>query len=158
MQFTELKAEDQRVAVSTIDYAIDNVYRAANALAELIAVPDGNGRGEVKGASLVPGEVGSLHGTVLGKAIVGRFEVVKAGDSLGGRYTFYLINKPVVGDETSEAIFSIEFDSNWRLRFGTEGDFTAMVQAPQGHSWAIRRRLLGNLVSIVYQRLETIPV
>lgn len=158
MQFTELKAEEQRVAVSTVDYAIDNVYRAATALAELIAVADDNGRGEVKGASLVPGEAGSLHGTVMGKKVVGLFEVVKAGDTLGGRYTFYLIMKPAVGSETAEAIFSVEFDANWRLRFGTEGDFNAMIQAPQGHRWALRRRLLGNLVTIVYNRLEAIPI
>lgn len=158
MQFTELNSEEQRVASSTVDYAIDNVYNAATSLVELLSVSDGDGRGDVKGASLVSDEAGVLHGTVIGKKVVGLFEIVKVGDTLGGRYTFYLINKPVVGDETSEAIFSIEFDANWRLRFGTEGDFTAMVQAPHGHRWAVRRRLLRNLVAIVFNRLATIPV
>lgn len=157
MKFTEVTADDQRVALSTIDDGIDNTYRAAAALAELIALPDANGNGEVKGASLDRAELGCLRGTILGKEIVGLFELVKGGNSLGGRYTFYLVNKPVVGDKTSEAIFSIEFDSNWRLRFGTEGDFTAMVQAPHARPWGLRRRLLGSLITIVYQRLETIP-
>lgn len=157
MLFKEHDAEARRVALSTVDYGIDSVERARDALLkQLTSAPDG--WGEVRGASLTVGSERNLTVTALGRTIHGIFEVVNAGGSLGGRYTFHLIQVSGIGDLTSEPVFSIEFDANWRLRFGTEGSFAAMIEPPVHNPGAVRRRLLENLLTIVYQRLNTIPV
>lgn len=156
MKFVEHAVEARRAALSVIDHCAENVRRAREELLKLLAAQSG-GRGDLNGASLAVDSDQGLTATVLGQNIIGLFEVVKVGEALGGRYTFHLIKRSPVGEITSEPVFSIEFDNNWRLRYGTEGDFTDMIQSMSHNPGAIRRKVLENLLSIMYQRLETIP-
>lgn len=154
MKFIEHDAEARRVALSAIDYGIDNLDRARGELLKLLAQT--GSWGDVKGAALSVDDDQSLVATVLGQRVIGLFEVVRVGQALGGRYTFHLILRSPVGEATSEPVFSIEFDSNWRLRYGTEGDFTGMIQPMSHNPGAIRRKVLENLLTTMYRRLTTI--
>ncbi|MCI1836950.1 MAG: hypothetical protein LKI62_09730 [Achromobacter ruhlandii] len=156
MKFAERDAEARRVALSTIDYGVDNVERARQELLKLLVAQTG-GWADIKGATLSSDDEQSLIATVLGHRVLGLFEVVKVGQALGGRYTFHLIQRSPGGEITSEPVFSIEFDNNWRLRYGTEGDFTGMIQPMAHNPGVIRRKVLENLLTIIYERLMTIP-
>lgn len=155
MKFAERDAESRRVALSTIDYGADNVERARQELLKLLVAQTG-GWADIKGATLSADNEQNLIATVLGHRVLGLFEVVKVGQALGGRYTFHLIQRSPVGEVTSEPVFSIEFDNNWRLRYGTEGDFTGMIQPMSHNPGVVRRKLLENLLTIMYERLTTI--
>lgn len=153
MIFTEMDSSDRWQLVDALSRDVENILSARHGLDELLMCHAPNSSREILGAQLELQPDAPITGVILGRAIEGRFDFVRSKRTLGGRYTFFLLPLTPGNDASSDPVFSIEFDTNWRLRYGTEGDWSTVIQRNPMRPWEHRRRLIENLIAAVYQQL-----
>lgn len=85
--------------------------------------------------------------------VTGDFGHIWIENRLGGRWTFWLRPMVAFGEPLSVAIFSIEFNLDGRLRYGTEGGWHERIERNPGEPWKTRDRLISNLLAAVVDHL-----
>jgi hypothetical protein len=100
------------------------------------------------------GEGFQIRLTAHESVLEGCLEHVRIGDSFGGRWVFRRAERDGEGRTVQVPIFSIEFDREARLRYGTKGPWAERIERNPKAPWKSRDRLIANLVAAIQDRLD----
>lgn len=109
-------------------------------------------------AKVVVDDQARITVTALGMRVVADLEYVKIRFGLGGRYVFHRVRRAPSGDLSSEAIGSLTFLSDGRLRFGDSGDWDYSIDERNAFRHRLKGSVLGHLLFWMEQTLESVKL
>jgi hypothetical protein len=149
-------SEQRRLLVNEQEYKETRVNELAYRYIDGIFSCDALGYTKFRNFRLERGDGFVMRLTAHQVTVTGIFEHVRIDEEFGGRWTFWRRQRDETGQLSGVAIFSIEFDHESRLRYGSEDGWHERIERNPTEPWKSRDRLIANLVAAIQDKLEEV--